>query len=97
MALHVLDHAARVHVREPVGMGRHEGATMTAEDYLNEVEFMAGMWRRDVERSGESRRLLAIAALRAMYQGYTVQEVADKIGWSQRASVYRLLREVHSE
>ncbi len=68
-----------------------------AADLLTDVELMAGMWRRDVERAGDSRRLLAIAALRAMDQGHTVQEVAETIGWSQRASVYRLLREVHSE
>ena len=66
-------------------------------DVLTEVELMAGMWRRDVDRAKDSRRLLAIAALRAMDAGRTVQEVAETIGWSQRVSVYRLLREVHSE
>jgi len=66
-------------------------------DLLTDVQLMAGMWRRDIERAADSRRLLAVAALRAMDNGHTVQEVADTIGWTQRASVYRLLREVHYE
>lgn len=66
-------------------------------DPLVDVELMAGMWRRDIERASDSRRLLAVSALRAMDAGHTVQDVADTIGWTQRASVYRLLREVHYE
>jgi hypothetical protein len=66
-------------------------------DPLIDVELMAGIWRRDIERASDSRRLLAVSALRAMDQGRTVQEVAESIGWTQRASVYRLLREVHND
>ena len=93
MASHVLGHAARRHVRERVGVRRHAGPTMTGR--LNRLADVASMWRGDVQRAAESRRLLAGAALDAMEQGHTVQEVADTIGWSQRASVYNLLKEFH--
>jgi len=66
-------------------------------DRLHQLRTVAAMWRTDLQRASESRRLLAGAALDAMDQGHTVQEVADTIGWTQRASVYRLLREVHGE
>ena len=66
-------------------------------DRIERLATVASMWRGDLMRAAESRRLLAGAALDAMEQGHTVQEVADTIGWSQRASVYNLLKEVHYE
>ena len=57
-------------------------------DLLMEVLKVAGL---------TALALLAGAALDAMEQGHTVQEVADTIGWSQRASVYNLLKEFHHE
>ena len=66
-------------------------------DRMERLATVASMWRGDVQRAAESRRLLAGAALDAMEQGHTVQEVADTIGWSQRASVYNLMREIHHD
>ena len=66
-------------------------------DRLEQLRTVASMWRTDLQRVSETRRLLAGAALDAMEQGHTVQDVADTIGWSQRASVYNLLKEVHDE
>jgi len=66
-------------------------------DRIERLATVASMWRGDLMRAAESRRLLAGAALDAMEQGHTVQEVADTIGWSQRASVYNLLKEFHHE
>jgi predicted transcriptional regulator len=62
---------------------------------LEHLQLVAGMWRGDLQRASESRRILAAAALDAMDAGYTVQEVADTIGWTQRASVYNLLKEIY--
>lgn len=70
---------------------------MQRTDLLTHVELMAGMWRRDVQRAHDMRRALAKAAQQAMDQGHTVQDVADTIGWTQRASVYRLIGEVHGD
>ena len=64
---------------------------------LDRLAEVASVWRGDLQRAAESRRLLAGAALDAMEQGHTVQDVAETIGWSQRASVYNLLKEVHYE
>jgi len=66
-------------------------------DRIERLATVASMWRGDLMRAAESRRLLAGAALDAMEQGHTVQEVADTIGWSQRASVYNLMREIHHD
>ena len=62
----------------------------------DQLERVASMWRDDVRRLAQTRQLLAGAAMTAMENGHTVQEVADIIGWSQRASVYNLLKEVHN-
>lgn len=66
-------------------------------DRLEQLRTVAAMWRTDLQRVSDTRRLLAGAALDAMEQGHTVQEVADTIGWSQRASVYNLLKEFHND
>ena len=66
-----------------------------ATDPLGHLHVVADMWRGDLQRAHQSRQLLAAAAMTAMEHGHTVQEVADIIGWSQRASVYNLLREIH--
>lgn len=66
-------------------------------DRLQQVGTFASRWRADVERAADSRRQLALAALDAMDHGHTVQDVADTIGWTQRASVYRLLKEAGHE
>lgn len=66
-------------------------------DRLEQLRTVAAMWRTHLQRVSDTRRLLAGAALDAMEQGHTVQEVADTIGWSQRASVYNLLKEFHND
>lgn len=66
---------------------------MRPAEHLDRV---ASMWRDDVRRLAQTRQLLAGAAMSAMEAGHTVQEVADIIGWSQRASVYNLLKEIHN-
>jgi predicted transcriptional regulator len=65
---------------------------MRQDDERDALYRIARMWRDDVRRVKQSRELLAGAALDAMDAGYTVQEVADTIGWTQRASVYNLLK-----
>lgn len=64
---------------------------------LERLADVAVMWRADLRRAAESRRLLAGFALDAMESGCTVQEVAETIGWTQRASVYNLLKEIHHD